>query len=560
MHRQKADESYVVGKGLPAVEAYLSIPEVIRVAKENHVDAVHPGYGYLSERPDFAKAVVDAGLRFIGPEPSIIEKLSDKIATRKIVADAKIPIIPGTDKLITTKEEALEFCKQLGLPVTFKAACGGISRGMQVVRDLKDVESSFDKASSEAEKAFGDGSIFIEKYIEKPRHIEVQVMGDKVGNVVHLYERDCSIQWQYQKLVEVAPAPNLEHDMREMMTEGAVKIAKSVGYENAGTVKFLLDDKGVYFMELNPRLHVQHTITEEITGIDLVQSQIHVAEGKTLPEIGLTQEKIQPHGFAIQCRVTAEDPANNFQPSTGCVEVLRSGGGMGIRVDAATSYAGAIISPFYDPLIVKVTSFALDLPSSAAKMARALREFRIRGVKNNLLFLLNILENQKFLNGTVNTSFIEENPQLFFFKKARNRAKKLMHFLGHILVNGPVTPLVTKIPPADVKPYVPSVPLDLSSEAIKRQEETGENTAVQPPKGYKQILNEGGPAAFAKAVRQHPGLLLMDTTYRDAHQSLLATRVRTHDLLAVSPYVAHNFSNLYALENWGGATFDVALR
>ncbi|XP_023954154.1 pyruvate carboxylase, mitochondrial isoform X1 [Bicyclus anynana] len=566
MHRQKADESYVVGKGLPPVEAYLSIPEIIRVAKENDVDAVHPGYGLLSERSDFAEAVIKAGLRFIGPSPFVVQQMGDKVAARKAAIEAKVPIVPGTDGPITTKEEALEFCKQHGLPVIFKAAYGGGGRGMRVVREMSEVATSFERASSEALGAFGNGSMFIERFIERPRHIEVQLLGDKAGNVVHLYERDCSVQRRHQKVVEIAPAPGLDPEIRNRMTDCAIHLARHVGYENAGTVEFLLDDKGnFYFIEVNARLQVEHTITEEVTGIDLVQSQIRVAEGMTLPELGLTQDKIHTQGYAIQCRVTTEDPANNFQPSTGRIEVFRSGEGMGIRLDSASTYAGAIISPYYDSLLVKVISHAQDLSASAAKMNRALREFRIRGVKTNIPFLLNVLENQKFLNGAVDTYFIDEHPQLFMFKASQNRAQKILNYLGQVMVNGPATPLATQIPPADVKPYIPAVPLvrsghDLSPEAIKRQEMTGENTAVKPPKGFKEILREGGPDAFAKAVRQHKGLLLMDTTFRDAHQSLLATRIRTHDLLGVSPYVAHNFSNLYSLENWGGATFDVALR
>ncbi|XP_052749258.1 pyruvate carboxylase, mitochondrial isoform X2 [Galleria mellonella] len=544
MHRQKADEAYIVGKGLPPVEAYLSIPEIIRVAKENDVDAVHPGYGLLSERSDFAQAIVDAGMRFIGPSPKVVQQMGDKVAARKAAIDAKVPIVPGTDGPITTKEEALEFCKKHGLPVIFKAAYGGGGRGMRVVREMSDVASAFERASSEALGAFGNGSMFIERFIERPRHIEVQLLGDKAGNVVHLYERDCSVQRRHQKVVEIAPAPRLDPEVRQKMVDCAVHLAKHVGYENAGTVEFLLDDKGnFYFIEVNARLQVEHTITEEVTSVDLVQSQIRVAEGMTLPELGLTQDKIRTEGFAIQCRVTTEDPGNNFQPSTGRIEVFRSGEGMGIRLDSASTYAGAVISPYYDSLLVKVISHAQDLPASAAKMNRALREFRIRGVKTNIPFLLNVLENQKFLNGAVDTYFIDEHPQLFMFKTSQNRAQKLLNYLGQVLVNGPATPLATKIPPSDVKPYIPPVPL-----------------AVKPPRGYKQILQEGGPEAFAKAVRQNKGLLLMDTTFRDAHQSLLATRVRTHDLLAVSPYVAQNFSNLYSLENWGGATFDVALR
>ncbi|XP_048483196.1 pyruvate carboxylase, mitochondrial isoform X4 [Plutella xylostella] len=548
MHRQKADESYIVGKGLPPVEAYLSIPEIIRVAKENDVDAVHPGYGLLSERSDFAQAIIDAGLRFIGPSPKVVQQMGDKVAARRAAIEAKVPIVAGTDGPITTKEEASEFCKKHGLPVIFKAAYGGGGRGMRVVREMSEVESAFERASSEALGAFGNGSMFIERFIERPRHIEVQLLGDKAGNVVHLYERDCSVQRRHQKVVEIAPAPRLDPEVRQKMVDCAVHLAKYVGYENAGTVEFLLDDKGnFYFIEVNARLQVEHTITEEVTGIDLVQSQIRVAEGMTLPELGLTQDKIKASGFAIQCRVTTEDPANNFQPSTGRIEVFRSGEGMGIRLDSASTYAGAVISPYYDSLLVKVISHAADLPSSAAKMNRALREFRIRGVKTNIPFLLNVLENQKFLNGSVDTYFIDEHPQLFMFKPSQNRAQKLLNYLGQVLVNGPATPLATSIPPADVKPYIPPVPL-VGGQAVK------------PPRGYKQILEEGGPEAFAKAVRQNKGLLLMDTSFRDAHQSLLATRVRTHDLLAVSPYVAHNFSRLYSLENWGGATFDVALR
>ncbi|XP_049874990.1 pyruvate carboxylase, mitochondrial isoform X4 [Pectinophora gossypiella] len=567
MHRLKADESYLVGKGLPPVEAYLSINEIIRVAKENNVDAVHPGYGLLSERSDFAQAILDAGLRFIGPSPKVVQQMGDKVAARKAAIDAKVPIVPGTDGPVTTKEEALKFCKQHGLPVIFKAAYGGGGRGMRVVREMDEVESAFERASSEALGAFGNGSMFIERFIERPRHIEVQLLGDKAGNVVHLFERDCSVQRRHQKVVEIAPAPQLDPAVREKMLDCAVHLARHVGYENAGTVEFLLDPKGnFYFIEVNARLQVEHTISEEVTGIDLVQSQIRVAEGMTLPEMGLEQDKIQAQGYAIQCRVTTEDPANNFQPSTGRIEVFRSGEGMGIRLDSAASYPGAIISPYYDSLLVKVISHAKDLPASASKMNRALREFRIRGVKTNIPFLLNVLENQKFLTGALDTYFIDENPQLFMFKPSLNRAQKILNYLGNVLINGPATPLGTDIKPADIKPYIPPVPLalsgydDLSPEAIKRAELTGENTAVQPPRGYKQILQEGGPAAFAKAVKQHKGLLFMDTTYRDAHQSLLATRVRSHDLLAVSPYVAHNFSNLYALENWGGATFDVALR
>ncbi|KAL0123604.1 hypothetical protein PUN28_005844 [Cardiocondyla obscurior] len=545
MHRQKADEGYLVGKGLPPVQAYLNISEIIQVAKENNVDAIHPGYGFLSERADFAQAVTNAGVRFIGPSPKVVRQMGDKVAARQAAIEAGVPIVPGTDGPVTSSDEAMEFCMKHGLPVIFKAAYGGGGRGMRVVRQMEEVREMFDRASSEAASAFGNGAMFIEKFIERPRHIEVQLLGDHAGNVVHLFERDCSVQRRHQKVVEIAPAPALSPKVREKMTEYAVKLAKHVGYSNAGTVEFLVDEAGnFYFIEVNARLQVEHTVTEEITGIDLVQSQIRIAEGMTLPELGMTQEKIIPQGFAIQCRVTTEDPAKNFQPDTGRIEVFRSGEGMGIRLDGASAFAGAIISPYYDSLLVKVIAHAGDLQSSCAKMNRALREFRVRGVKTNIPFLLNVLENQKFLNGIVDTYFIDENPQLFQLQPSQNRAQKLLNYLGTVLVNGPSTPLATQLKPADIKPHIPQIALDL----------------LDPPQGFRHIYKEQGPEAFAKAIRQHKGLLLMDTTFRDAHQSLLATRVRSHDLLMISPFVAHKFSNLYSLENWGGATFDVALR
>ncbi|XP_011697909.1 PREDICTED: pyruvate carboxylase, mitochondrial isoform X2 [Wasmannia auropunctata] len=545
MHRQKADEGYLVGKGLPPVQAYLNISEIIQVAKENNVDAIHPGYGFLSERADFAQAVTNAGIRFIGPSPKVVQQMGDKVAARQAAIEAGVPIVPGTDGPVTTSDEALEFCMKHGLPVIFKAAYGGGGRGMRVVRQMEEVREMFDRASSEAAAAFGNGAMFIEKFIERPRHIEVQLLGDHAGNVVHLFERDCSVQRRHQKVVEIAPAPALSSKIREKMTEYAVKLARHVGYSNAGTVEFLVDESGnFYFIEVNARLQVEHTVTEEITGIDLVQSQIRIAEGMTLPELGMTQEKIIPQGFAIQCRVTTEDPAKSFQPDTGRIEVFRSGEGMGIRLDGASAFAGAIISPYYDSLLVKVIAHAGDLQSSCAKMNRALREFRVRGVKTNIPFLLNVLENQKFLNGIVDTYFIDENPQLFQLQPSQNRAQKLLNYIGTVLVNGPSTPLATQLKPADIKPHIPQIALEL----------------LDPPKGFRHIYKEQGPEAFAKAIRQHKGLLLMDTTFRDAHQSLLATRVRSHDLLMISPFVAHKFSNLYSLENWGGATFDVALR
>ncbi|XP_024082147.1 pyruvate carboxylase, mitochondrial-like isoform X2 [Cimex lectularius] len=544
MFRQKADEAYVIGKGLQPVQAYLNIPEIVQVAKENGVDAIHPGYGFLSERADFAKAVIDAGLRFIGPSPKVIEQMGDKVAAKHAAIASGVPIVPGTPGPVKSSDEAVKFCKKHGLPVIFKAAFGGGGRGMRVVREMKDVAEAFGRASSEAAAAFGDGAMFIEKFIEKPRHIEVQILGDKAGNIVHLLERDCSVQRRHQKVVEIAPAPNLDSKVRDAILESALKLTKHVGYENAGTVEFLVDAQNkFYFIEVNARLQVEHTVTEEITGVDLVQSQIKVAECMTLPEMGLSQDKIKHFGCAIQARVTTEDPTKAFRPDTGRIEVFRTGEGMGIRIDSASPYPGAIVSPYYDSLVAKVIAHGTDMSSSSTKLARALREFRVRGVKTNIPFLLNVLQDQKFLNGLVYTNFIEENPQLFQIKPSKNRAQKLLKYLGEVMVNGPLTPLATTLRPSKIEVNVPKIP-----------------TATLPPPGLRDIFKKNGPSAFAKEVRARKQLLLTDTTFRDAHQSLLATRVRTMDLLKISPYVAHNFPNLYSIENWGGATYDVSMR
>lgn len=543
MHRQKADEAYLIGKGLPPVQAYLHIPDIIKVAKENEVDAVHPGYGFLSERSDFAQACCDAGVRFIGPSPEVVRKMGDKVEARAIAIAAGVPVVPGTDSPISSLNEAHEFSNKYGFPIIFKAAYGGGGRGMRVVRSYEELEENYTRAFSEALAAFGNGALFVEKFIEKPRHIEVQILGDKYGNVVHLYERDCSIQRRHQKVVEIAPAAHLDSQLRTKLTNDAVRLAKQVGYENAGTVEFLVDKHGKhYFIEVNSRLQVEHTVTEEITDVDLVHAQIHIAEGKSLAELGLRQDSIRINGCAIQCRVTTEDPSRGFQPDTGRIEVFRSGEGMGIRLDSASAFQGAIISPHYDSLLVKVIAHGKDHPTAASKMSRALAEFRIRGVKTNIPFLQNVLSNDQFLRGTVDTQFIDENPELFNLRPGQNRAQKLLHYLGHVMVNGPITPIPVKARPSPIDPVVPTVPLG------------------DPPTGFRDILLREGPQGFAKAVRQHRGLLLMDTTFRDAHQSLLATRVRTHDLKKISPFVAHNFNNLFSIENWGGATFDVAMR
>uniref|UniRef100_A0A8C1XG93 pyruvate carboxylase n=1 Tax=Cyprinus carpio TaxID=7962 RepID=A0A8C1XG93_CYPCA len=543
MHRQKADEAYLIGRGLSPVAAYLHIPDIIKVAKENSVDAIHPGYGFLSERADFAQACADAGVRFIGPSPEVVRKMGDKVEARALAIKAGVPVVPGTDAPISSLQEAEDFAKTYDFPIIFKAAYGGGGRGMRVVRDYEELEENYQRAYSEALAAFGNGALFVEKFIEKPRHIEVQILGDKYGNVIHLYERDCSIQRRHQKVVEIAPAAQLDPHLRERLTSDSVNLAKQVGYENAGTVEFLVDKHGKhYFIEVNSRLQVEHTVTEEITDVDLVHAQLRVCEGRSLPELGLEQDKIQINGCAIQCRVTTEDPSRGFQPDTGRIEVFRSGEGMGIRLDSASAFQGAIISPHYDSLLVKVIASGKDLPTAATKMHRALTEFRVRGVKTNIPFLQNVLSNSQFLYATVDTQFIDENQKLFNLKPTQNRAQKLLHYLGHVMVNGPVTPIPVKAKSSSVDPVVPSVSLG------------------EPPMGFREVLLKEGPEGFARAIRQHQGLLLMDTTFRDAHQSLLATRVRTHDLKKIAPFVSHNFNNLFSLENWGGATFDVAMR
>lgn len=543
MHRQKADEAYLIGKGMPPVAAYLHIPDIIKVAKENDVDAIHPGYGFLSERSDFAQACADAGVRFVGPSPETVRKMGDKVEARSLAISAGVPVVPGTDSPIASLREAQVFAQTYGFPIIFKAAYGGGGRGMRVVREYEELEENYQRAYSEALTAFGNGALFVEKFIEKPRHIEVQILGDKYGNVLHLYERDCSIQRRHQKVVEIAPAFQLDPHLRDRLHADAVNLAKQVGYENAGTVEFLVDKHGKhYFIEVNSRLQVEHTVTEEITDVDLVHAQLHVCEGRSLPELNLKQDKIRVNGCAIQCRVTTEDPARGFQPDTGRIEVFRSGEGMGIRLDSASAFQGAVISPHYDSLLVKVIASGKDLQTASSKMSRALAEFRVRGVKTNIPFLQNVLSNHQFLHSTVDTQFIDENQELFNLKPTQNRAQKLLHYLGHVMVNGPTTPIPVKAKPSSTDPVVPPV------------------TMGEPPVGFRDVLLRDGPEGFAKAVRAHQGLLLMDTTFRDAHQSLLATRVRTHDLKKISPFVSHNFNNLFSLENWGGATFDVAMR
>lgn len=543
LHRYKADEAYLVGRNRSPVAAYLSIEDIIEVALANGVDAIHPGYGFLSERADFAKACEEAGIAFVGPTPEVLEALGDKTAGRRLAVENDVPVIPGTENPVADLDSAMAFAAQAGFPLMVKAAYGGGGRGMRVVRSEDELRESLPRAMSEAVSAFGNGTMFIERYVERPRHIEVQILGDQEGNVVHLFERDCSVQRRHQKVVEIAPAVCLEPGLRAQITADAVKLATAVGYRNAGTFEFLVGPDGQhYFIEANPRIQVEHTVTEQVTMVDLVQAQIRIAGGETLSELGLHQDKIQTHGYAIQCRVTTEDPMRGFQPDTGRIEAFRPGHGFGIRLDSGSGYEGAQISPHYDSLLIKVTGFAATFEGAAQKLHRALAEFRVRGVKTNIGFLQNVLSHPRFLEGNVDTEFIASTPKLFRFERRRNRGQKLLTYLGEVIVNGPTTPWVSDSPPARVTPQIPSIPRE------------------PPPDGWRQVLKAKGPVAFAQEVRKHPGLLITDTTWRDAHQSLLATRVRTIDLVAVAPATAHAMHKAFSLEMWGGATFDVALR
>jgi len=552
LHRYKADEAYPVGEGKTPVAAYLDIDGIVALAQRVEVDAIHPGYGFLSENADFARACRAAGIVFIGPSPEHLELFGDKVSARAAAVQAGLPVVPGTAQPVARAEEALLWAREHGYPIIVKAVMGGGGRGMRVVRSKEELLEALERARAEAAGAFGSGAVYLERYIEGPRHIEVQVLGDAYGHHVHLFERDCSVQRRHQKVVEVAPAQNLSEALRRAICDAAVKLVASVGYVNAGTVEFLLaPDGNFYFIEVNPRIQVEHTITELITGIDLVQTQVRVAEGYALadPAIGLPAQKaIQRRGAALQCRVTTEDPENGFLPDTGRISAYRSGGGLGIRMDG-NAHSGAIISPHYDSLLVKVSAWALSFESAAQKMLRELREFRIRGVKTNLPFLMNVVTHPVFLKGKADTTFIELHPELLRFRPARDRGTRLMRYIGHTVVaGGPgLRPGLRK--PHFEAPRLPAISL------VERQ-----RAEAQAPMGPKAILDREGPEALARWTAAHSRLLLTDTTMRDAHQSLLATRVRTHDIVAAAEATGVLAPQLYSLECWGGATFDAAIR
>lgn len=542
LFRTKADESYLIGEGRGPVDAYLDIDGIISLAKRKKVDAIHPGYGFLSENAEFARKCEENGITFIGPNSDIMEKLGDKINSKLVAHEADVPTIPGIEKPLKSVREAREVAEIIGYPVMVKASNGGGGRGMRIVRHAEDLEREFENARSESRKAFGEDLIFIEKYIEDPKHIEVQVLGDKYGNIVHLYERDCSVQRRHQKIIEHAPAFSLPEEIREKICSDAVKIAKYVGYSSAGTLEFLVDKHGDhYFIEMNTRVQVEHTVTEQITGVDIVQSQILIAEGYNLsdPEINLkSQDDVTVRGFSIQCRITTEDPKKNFMPDTGKIQVYRSGSGAGIRLDGGNGFTGSTISPYYDSLLVKTISYDRTFEGAIRKMVRSIKEMRVRGVKTNVGFLVNVLLDPKFIEGKCSTNFIDENPQLFDIAESKDRGTKLLKFIGDVVVNE--------------NKCQERRTFDALYEPRVRE--------VKQVEGSRDKLLRLGKEAYIDDIRKEKKLLFTDTTMRDAHQSLLATRFRTFDLMNIAEATEHYQKDMFSLEMWGGATFDVAYR
>jgi len=548
LHRFKADEAYLVGAGKGPVGAYLDIEGIVGLAKERGIDAIHPGYGFLSENRGFAEACAQAGITFVGPAAGLLDLLGDKLAARRLAQKAGVSVTPGQEEPVDDPAVAAEIAREIGFPVIVKAAFGGGGRGMRVVESEDELEAKLDEARKEAQLAFGNGAVFIEKFISRARHIEVQILADSHGNVMHLYERDCSVQRRHQKVVEVAPAGKITAKLRAELCEAAIKIARAADYVNAGTVEFLVDANTDewYFIEVNPRVQVEHTVTELVTGIDIVRSQILVAQGCRLHEEPLAlpqQDEVSLKGYAVQCRVTTEDPEDNFSPDYGTIATYRSPSGFGIRLDGATAYSGAVLSPYYDSLLVKLTAWDNTLVGACRRADRALREFRIRGVKTNIPFLENVVNHPTFRAGETTTGFLEHAPELFHFTKRRDRATRLLAAIGEVIVNG--------------NQHVKGKPVpEVFEEAPIPAFRHGES----PPPGTRQKLQELGPAGFADWLSRQERLLLTDTTFRDAHQSLLATRVRTFDLLKPAEAVAQRLHNLFSIEMWGGATFDASMR
>lgn len=545
-HRYKADEAYLVGVGKNPIDAYLDIEGIIEIAKDTGADAIHPGYGFLAENVEFARRCEEEGILFIGPTSKHLDMFGDKVKAREQAIRAGIPVIPGSDGPVSSFEALSDFADKVGYPVMIKAALGGGGRGMRLVQRKEELKDAYERAKSEAKAAFGSDEVYVEKAIVNPKHIEVQILGDQAGNIVHLYERDCSIQRRHQKVVEIAPSNSISEYLRNRICEAAVKLMKNVEYVNAGTVEFLVSGEEFYFIEVNPRIQVEHTITEMITGIDIVHAQIKIAAGYLLhsKEIGIpSQEEIPLFGYAIQSRVTTEDPANQFMPDTGKIMVYRSSGGFGVRLDAGNGYQGAVVTPYYDSLLVKISTWGRTFEEAASKMDRNLREFRIRGVKTNIPFLMNVVLHEKFLSGEFDTGFIDSTPELFNFAVRKDRGTKLLKYIGDVTLNG-FPGIEKKKKPIFVKPNKPK--LDLK------------NTFI--PKGTKQILDEQGADGLVRWLKEQKDVLLTDTTFRDAHQSLLATRVRSQDMYQIADYNARMMSDFFSFEMWGGATFDVSYR
>ncbi|WP_207457794.1 pyruvate carboxylase [Desertivibrio insolitus] len=544
LHRLKADEAYQIGEPGHPVRAYLDVSEIIRVAKLSGADAIYPGYGFLSENPELAQAAADAGITFIGPAAGVLEMAGNKVTAKEHAIAAGVPVLKSTPASRDI-EELLRGADEIGFPVFAKAVAGGGGRGMRRVETREELRAALEAAMREAESAFGDPTMFLEQAVLRPRHIEVQVLADATGETVHLFERDCSVQRRNQKVVEIAPAPNLDESIRQALYRDAIAFARSIGYVNAGTVEFLVDTVGEragqhVFIEMNPRIQVEHTVTEEVTDVDLVQAQMRIASGETLEQLGLEQDSIHLRGAALQCRITTEDPAQGFRPDTGKITTYRSPGGGGIRLDGGTASAGSQISPHFDSMLVKMVTRGRDFPAAVARAKRALAEFRIRGVSTNIPFLQAVLDDPTFAAGDLSTSFIDERPQLFQGNRSKDRGTKILNWLADVTVNKPNGDAPTLVHPADKLPVV-----DLAS---------------TPPAGSRQRLLELGPQGFARALREQTALAVTDTTMRDAHQSLLATRVRTRDLVAVAPHLARLTPELLSVEAWGGATYDVALR
>jgi pyruvate carboxylase len=544
LHRYKSDESYLVGKEGESVRPYLDIDEIINLALKIGADAIHPGYGFLSERDDFAKKCEENGIKFVGPDSTIIRKLGNKIEAKAIAKQVGIPIIEG--KEVSSLKEAKASCKKIGYPVMLKAAAGGGGRGMRVIRTEADLENVFESARRESLSAFGSDEVFIEKYIENPKHIEVQLLGDEHGNLVHLFERDCSLQRRFQKVIEYAPSVVLPQAVKQKLYNYALQIGMAVDYKNAGTVEFLVENDDIYFIEVNPRIQVEHTVTEMITGVDLVKAQILIAQSAHLsdPQINIiNQSQITPKGYAIQCRITTEDPKKDFKPDYGKVTHYRSASGFGVRLDEGNIYSGAIVSPFFDSMLVKISSWALEFEHACDRMDRAMREFRVRGVKTNVRFLENVMRNEEFRSGKTTVHFIANNKELFDFKRSQDRGTKLIRYIADVTVNGHPDVKLIDENKQFFKPQVPDF-----------------DRYGKFPKGTKQILDKQGAEGFSKWLLNQKKVQFTDTTFRDAHQSLLATRVRTKDMLHVAESYAKNHPEIFSMEMWGGATFDVAYR